>query len=96
MLTMATRYPLDRLAERIGITLGQHGGQYAGEEPGTGADHGLVALAHRLGVTDRHLRRLRTEGLTTLQADRYAVACGWHPAAVWPGWDGDRDIEGAA
>lgn len=50
-------------------------------------------LAARVGITERHLLRLKHEGLTLLQADRYAVACGWHPASVWQGWDGDREVE---
>lgn len=49
-------------------------------------------LAARVGITERHLLRLRHTGLTLLQADRYAVACGWHPACIWPGWDGDREV----
>lgn len=50
-------------------------------------------LAAQVGITERHLRRLRDTGLSNLQADRYAVACGWHPASIWAGWDGDRDPE---
>lgn len=49
-------------------------------------------LAERVGITERHLIRLKATGLTTLQADRYAIACGWHPCLVWPGWDGDREV----
>lgn len=71
-LTMATRYPLDRLKHRTHLTDEQ--------------------LAKRVGVTDRTIRRLRDTGLTNLQADRYAVACGWHPSSIWTGWDGDRDV----
>lgn len=49
-------------------------------------------LAAAVGITERHLLRLKATGLTLLQADRYAVACGWHPASIWPGWDGDREV----
>jgi hypothetical protein len=49
-------------------------------------------LAATVGITVRHVHRLKLTGLTHLQADRYAVACGDHPARVWPGWDGDREV----
>lgn len=49
-------------------------------------------LAATVGISERHLLRLKAIGLTLLQADRYAVACGWHPASVWHGWDGDREV----
>lgn len=49
-------------------------------------------LADRLGITERHLLRLKATGLSPLQADRYAIACGWHPCLIWVGWDGDRDV----
>lgn len=49
-------------------------------------------IAARVGVTDRTVRTMRVQGLTVLQADRWAIACGWHPAVVWRGWDGDREV----
>jgi len=49
-------------------------------------------LALLLGLSERQVLRKKVEGLTWLEADRYAVACGWHPAAIWHGWDGDRDV----
>lgn len=56
------------------------------------ADLSDPELALRVGITERHLLRLKVTGLTWLQADRYAIACGAHPANIWPGWDGDREL----
>ena len=41
-----------------------------------------VAAALDSGNVARAVR----EGLTDVQADRWAVALGLHPAMVWPGW----------
>ena len=49
-------------------------------------------LAEQVGISERQLLRRKADGLTSLEADRWAIACGWHPAAVWPGWDGDREV----
>lgn len=43
-------------------------------------------LATMAGVSVRTVWRWRATGLTALQADRTAVACGHHPGAVWPTW----------
>ncbi len=43
-------------------------------------------LATMAGVSVRTVWRWRASGLTALQADRVAVACGHHPGAVWPTW----------
>lgn len=55
----------------------------------------LVALcgsAHRLtmitGADGRAISRARVEGLTLEQADRYALALGFHPSQLWPAWRG--------
>jgi hypothetical protein len=39
-----------------------------------------------IGITRRHVLRLRATGLTIHQADRFATAAGYHPATVWPEW----------
>lgn len=43
---------------------------------------GRKALCHRLGIKPRTLPR----DIDDVQADRWAVRCGWHPEQVWPGW----------
>ncbi len=43
-------------------------------------------LATMAGVSVRTVWRWRATDLTALQADRVAVACGHHPAAVSPTW----------
>lgn len=50
-----------------------------------GSPSGL-ALARRLGVTDRTIWRWKAEGLSDHQADRAACALGRHPVSVWPDW----------
>lgn len=81
---MAPTYSLEVLAARLGVTLGQQGGQpRRGEhDPATGyAELGLL-----LGVSRTTLRRWRTLGLTEEQADRLAIRCGFLPSEVWPEW----------
>ena len=46
----------------------------------------LKDVADYVGVHDRQMHRWRVEGLTGCWADRAAVACGLHPAEVWPEW----------
>ncbi len=43
-------------------------------------------LAARAGVTARTVWRWHHRGLTDTQADRTAVALGYHPANIWPDW----------
>lgn len=43
-------------------------------------------LADTIGVTERHVRRLRMTGLSEQQADEYANAVGQHPGWIWPDW----------
>lgn len=41
-----------------------------------------------LGVHDRQVSRWRSYGLSDDQADRFAIAAGWHPREVWgTAWD---------
>jgi hypothetical protein len=46
-------------------------------------------LARAIGVSRRHLYRLRDIGLTDEQADQAATAFGRHPVEVWPAWFDD-------
>lgn len=46
-------------------------------------------LARRVGIDRRWVRRCRRIGLTSESADRWATACGLHPAWVWPSWSTD-------
>jgi hypothetical protein len=50
----------------------------------------LAGCANRLwmitGADTRSIHRARAEGLTLEQADRYAVALGFHPSQLWPSW----------
>jgi hypothetical protein len=45
-------------------------------------------LAQTVGVTLRTVDRRKQTGLCVWAADRWAVACGLHPADVWPEWWG--------
>ena len=45
-----------------------------------------ASLAQRLGVSARTVWRWRASGLTAVQADRVACACGLHPGVVWTAW----------
>lgn len=51
-----------------------------------GTDRPLWARAGDLGLQERQVHRLRRRGLTDEEADRLAVAAGFHPAEVWSGW----------
>ena len=44
-------------------------------------------LSFWAGVSGEAVKRAAEEGLTDLEADRWAVACGLHPSQVWPRWD---------
>ena len=47
----------------------------------------LVAyIADVCGVNRMTVYRWRNQGLSTFQADRAAVAVGFHPLNVWPDW----------
>ena len=43
-------------------------------------------MAGLLKVSSRTVVRYRRRGLSVVQADRAAVAVGFHPAEVWPNW----------
>jgi hypothetical protein len=45
-------------------------------------------LSDVLGIDRTMVCHARHRGLNALQADVWAVACGLHPAIVWPGWLG--------
>lgn len=75
-----TRWPLGPLAAALGIQLGVVGGQQPGPR------QGLVALAQQVGVSHTMVKRLRAQGLSDSQADRYAAALGYHPVNIWPDW----------
>jgi hypothetical protein len=50
-------------------------------------------LADMCGVSLRTAQRWRTQGLTWWMADRAAVACGLHPALIWPTWFDDATTD---
>lgn len=84
------RYDLAPLAQHLRIELHQHGRPPDDDR----ADHGLTALASRLGITNlRSMRRIATRGLTERQADHFATRCGVHPASIWPSWWADANGE---
>lgn len=41
-------------------------------------------LGRIVGATRTTVQSVATRGLTPARADRWAVACGFHPANVWP------------
>ena len=49
----------------------------------------VAALARRLRVSSRTVWRWQRYGLDDHQADRAAVALGYHPANIWPTWHRD-------
>jgi hypothetical protein len=68
-----------------------------GQQPGQPME-GNTALAAVLNVADRSVRKWRhAGGFSPLQADRYAIAIGSHPAKIWPDWwddaPGEEDLE---
>lgn len=54
---------------------------------------GKPTLATTLGVRTRQIIRYREHGLTSAQADRVAIALGYHPANLWPSWFTDAAAE---
>jgi hypothetical protein len=75
------RYPLEPLARLLGVELGRIGGYQAGQPRS-----GLAAVAEHLGISHTMAQRLNAEGLSERQADKYAIALGHHPGAIWPDW----------
>ena len=49
-------------------------------------DASAAELATVLHVSSRTVFRYRKHGLNVIQADRAAVAAGYHPAEVWQNW----------
>lgn len=49
------------------------------------------ALATRLGIGRRWVRRYRAAGLTERQADTWATRAGLHALDVWPTWGHDLE-----
>lgn len=80
-MTTPRRYPLEPLAQLLGITLHTNGGHQPEDELDTLAD-----LANRLNITHRHARRLLHDGLTETQADNFAIRLDYHPANIWTDW----------
>lgn len=76
-------FPFEPLAVAIAAELHQTG------HPHDGALHGLKSyVSERLGVDFRHLKRAQHDGLSVVQADRYACRVRLHPVEVWPTlWD---------
>jgi DNA-binding transcriptional ArsR family regulator len=46
----------------------------------------IQGLRRRIGVDRKKISAAAADGLTDVQADRWAIALGWHPLSVW-GWD---------
>jgi hypothetical protein len=77
-----TRLPLAPLAEALGVEF-HNPGTFGGDENQT---RGVPELAARLSCSVETVYRMRNNGLTPLQADRYAMSAGIHPARIWPNW----------
>lgn len=91
------RYPLEPLARRLDIDLGQPGGEPVPDiDRGVSALHALMRDAGR----DRHIRtikRWRVSGVDAITADWLAChLAGVNPLDIWPDWDDDGAIEDAA
>lgn len=92
------RYPIEPLAAALGITWTQNGHRTHrrtnGWEPDT--EDGILTiidLARILGCSVRTVYNLRNRGLTSRQADRYAVHhAGKHPAQIWPAWFNQQHV----
>lgn len=80
------RYPLEPLAQALGIELLDLGTFGGDPEP-----RGALELAARLGCSTETVYRLRRHGMSPLKADEYAMSAGIHPARVWPTWWADID-----
>lgn len=81
------RYPIDPIATALNIELGRPG------RPDDDTTHGIPALAQALDCSETTAGAMRRDGLTRRQAERYAPRAGRHPAAFWPNWWRDDDIE---
>ena len=56
-------------------------------------DTGLRKFSRLTGVSESGMKNWRKVGLTSLAADRAAVALGLHPVSLWPTWFDDADNE---
>lgn len=72
-------FPVEALADALGVELGVIGGHRAGESGG-----GLAQLADLLGVSYSTMQRRLRAGFTEAQADEAAIRCGLQPELVWP------------
>lgn len=50
-------------------------------------------ISRALKISSGYLAQYRSEGLSTLQADRFAIRLGLHPSEIWPSWADDADLE---
>lgn len=84
-----SRYPLEPLADALGVTLGVPGRR--NEAPDI--SHGWTALAEHLGLTARQMRRRREAGgLSVWEADEAACKLDKHASEIWPEW-GDELLD---
>lgn len=83
-----SRYPLEPLADALGVTLGVPG------RPATfDGSNGLVALAEYLEMSRGQVyTRLKRGGLDVWEADRAACKLGKHASEIWPEW-GDELLD---
>lgn len=82
------RYPIEPLADALGITLGRIG------RPTDGTQDTLQTLADLIGVSLRTVKNYRTHGLTSRQADRTAIhLLHKHPAQLWPAWFRQANVD---
>jgi lambda repressor-like predicted transcriptional regulator len=51
-----------------------------------------AALVRQVGMSGSTLKRVRVEGLSEAQADRYACRLGLVPWMVWPNWLADAQV----
>lgn len=48
--------------------------------------HTQTEIMHLTCMSGGRMAEVAVEGLTTLEADRVAVRCGYHPAEIWADW----------
>lgn len=51
------------------------------------------SVAEQLRLSGSKVAQLRRDGLTHVEADRYACRVGAMPFEIWPGWYSDDPIE---
>lgn len=89
-VTEPGRYPLQPLAQQLGCALSVNGRPRADDSSEPDRTHHLAEL---LGVTERTIRRYRNHGLTSRQADHYAIHLAhMHPCQLWAHWFNDEHI----